>query len=187
MTANLSNVSQLLSLVQQGEPNATERLTRMVYPRLKQMARRQMHGERSNHTLQATALVNEAYLELFESGQRNFSNRAQFFAYAAAVMRHILVRHARAKSAAKRGGKHVQITLSEAIAAIQSDVDLISLDAVLTDLTDMDPRKGRLVELRFFGGLTIEEIAEVEGLSTSSVNKDLRAARGWIFHQIQGE
>ncbi len=181
------NVTQLLTQARQGDPKAQSALVEVVYPKLKRIAERQMQRERAGHTLQATALVNEAYLELFDANTRDWEGRAHFFAYAATVMRHILVRHARDRNAKKRGGDRLRVSLTELEADGQREEDLIFLDAVLTELMEMDQRKGRLVELRFFGGLSIKEIAEVMGLSTSSVNKDLRAARGWLFHQMKNE
>lgn len=144
-----------------------------------------MHLENSGHTLQATALINEAYLELFKSTQASWDTRNDFFAYAATVMRHILVNHARSKKAQKRGGDLLKITLFDLPDMNQKEEDLISLDNALDKLAEMDKRKSNIVVLRFFGGLSIEEITQIVSLSVSAVNKELRAARGWIYHEMK--
>lgn len=181
------DITEMLGRLDRGETRTAQQLLDLVYPRLKQIAERQMRQERASHTLQATALVNEAYLELFDAHERNWESRAHFFAYAASVMRHILVRHARSRNAKKRGGDQLRVTLEGLAEDGASAVDLISLDAVLTQLAQLNERQARLVELRFFGGLSIKEIASVTHLSTATVNKSLRAARGWLYHQLRDD
>lgn len=178
-------ITQLLDSARKGDARAEAQLVDVVYPRLKQIAKKQMRGERAGHTLEATALVNEAYLELFKSGERSWENRTHFFAYASSVMRHILVHHARGKSTQKRGGDRLRVTLDDFFEENQNEEDLIALDEALVELSSLDKRQAKLVELRFFGGLTVQEIASVMELSTSSVNKQLRAARGWLFHFLK--
>ena len=141
-----------------------------------------LRGER-HQTLQATGLVNEAYLELFGPGGGDWEDRNHFFAYSATVMRHILVREARRRQAAKRGGGQLRVTL-EGLAGEQFADDLIALDEALEKLAHIDERKSRLIELRYFGGLNIKELCALEGRSPATVHKDLKAARGWLFHEL---
>jgi len=179
-----NNITQLLRQYQTGDKKAEGQLVDEVYPKLKQIAQRQMNQERKSHTLQATALINEAYLELFQSKHRCWHSRNEFFAYTSSVMRHILVNHARTKNAKKRGGDFLKVTLHDLPDSTKED-DLLMLDEALTKLSNLDKRKSEIVELRFFGGLTIEEITQVVGLSISAVNKELKAARGWLFHKMK--
>jgi RNA polymerase sigma factor (TIGR02999 family) len=136
--------------------------------------------------LQATALVNEAYIRLIDQRHLNWQNRAHFFGVAAQLMRHILVDHARSYRAAKRGGGESHLTLDEAIAfSAERAADLVALDDALQGLATLDPRKGRLVELRYFGGLSMDEVAEVAGLSVATVRRELRLAEAWLYRQVQ--
>jgi len=179
------NITQLLERVNNGDGVAEKQLADLIYPELKQIAVRQMSRERQGHTLQATALINEVYLELFRNTQPSWDSRNDFFAYASTVMRHILVNHARRKKAQKRGGDLVQVTLVDVPGEGQKEDDLVALDDALTKLARIDQRKRKIVEMRFFGGLTLDEIAQITGLSLSSVNKELKAARGWLFHKMK--
>lgn len=179
------DITQLLKKYNSSNQASEKQLVEIVYPKLRRIASRQMRLENKNHTLQATALINEAYLELFRSSIRSWENRNEFFAYASTIMRHILVDHARRKNAQKRGGDLLQVTLHDLPGTDQDEDSLVSLDEALHRLSEIDERKSKIVELRFFGGLTIDEIAQVVDLSLSAVNKELRAARGWLFHRMK--
>ncbi len=165
-----------------GDAEARERVLDVIHGELRSIAHRQIRDERQL-TLQATGLVNEAWIELFGQPGSHWENRSHFFAYAATVMRHILVREARRRQAKKRGGDQLRVTL-EGLPAEQREEDLIALDDALVALTELDSRKGRIVEMRYFGGLTIDEICAVENLSPATVHKDLKAARGWLYHEL---
>jgi RNA polymerase sigma factor (TIGR02999 family) len=159
----------------------------LVYEELRRLAASYLRGERPGHTLQPTALVHEAYLRLLNQRQVDWSNRAQLMGLAAVIMRRILVNHARDRIADKRGGgaPHVSLTVAgESIGA--AEVSVLDLHDALTRLTDVDPRKGRIVELKFFGGLTTEEIAETLALSTATVERDWKFARAWLARAIAG-
>ena len=182
-----AGVTSLLLSWGRGDPDAIERLAPLVYGELRRLARRELRGERAAHTLQPTALVHEAYLRLV--GQRGVSwqNRAHFFAVASRVMRRILVDHARSRNAAKRGSGGRTVCLAEAgPLGQQRPADLIALDDALTGLAAIDPRQSRIVELRFFGGLTVEEAAHVTGLSPRTIKREWRMAKAWLGREIQG-
>lgn len=181
------NVTQLIRTWRAGSPEARDELIELVYEELKRMAADRLRGERPGHTLSSTALVHEAYARLV-SGTPDFSDRAHFFAVAATTMRRVLVDHARARNRAKRGGGRVPVTLVEGIVPGQSDAvdDLLTLDEALERLAERDPRKGRLVELHYFGGLTHAEMAEAVGISTATVDRDLRMARAWLTKEMGG-
>jgi len=167
---------------------ALERLTRLVESELRRLARVYMRHERRDHTLQPTALVHEAYVKLIDQRHARWQNRAQFFGVAAQLMRRILVDHARAHVAAKRGGGVSPVTLMDAAGASPArGVDVIALDEALTCLTRLYPDQGRLVELRFFGGLTIEETGEAMGLSPATVKRQWAVARAWLLHNLNRE
>jgi RNA polymerase sigma factor (TIGR02999 family) len=160
----------------------------VVYAELRRLAAAYLSRERQGHTLQPTALVHEAYLRLTDQRQVDWTNRAQFIGLAAVMMRRILVNHARDRIADKRGGgaEHVPLTLAgEGIGA--PEVDLLDLHEALNDLTETDPRKGRIVELKFFGGLTTAEIAENLGLSVATVERDWKFARAWLYRAMAGQ
>ena len=164
-----------------------DRLLPIVYGELRRLAASYLRRERPGHTLQPTALVHEAYVRLIDQRQIDWSNRAQFIGVAAVMMRRILVNHARDRIADKRGGgaEHVPLTLAgEGIGA--PEVNLLDLHEALNDLSDSDPRKGRIVELKFFGGLTTEEIAETLGVSVATVERDWKFARAWLYQAISG-
>ncbi len=178
-------VTQLLTDLQIGRPGAADELLPLVYQELRRIAAAYMRRERPDHTLQATALVHEAYLQLVDQTRVDWKNRAHFFGVAAQLMRRILVEHARAHQAQKRGGGAGKIALEEVAAAFpQKDLTLVALDDSLQQLEKMDPRQSRVVELRFFGGLTTEETAEVMGISTATVEREWRAARAWLHSQL---
>jgi RNA polymerase sigma factor (TIGR02999 family) len=159
-----------------------------VYEELRRLAHYYLSRERSDHTLQSTALVHEAYLRLSGPNPPQWQNRAHFFGIAAHVMRQILVEYARGRGAAKRGGDAITLTLDDAIAHPQQmDVDVIALDAALSELSNLDAQQGRIVELRFFAGLTIEDTSEVLGISPATVKRDWITARAWLFRAMTGE
>ena len=178
-------VTQLLADWGRGDKSAFDKLFPLVHDELRRIARRQMSQERPGHTLQATALVNEAYLKL--AGQEGFEwrNRAHFYAVCAQVMRHTLIDHARAHARDKRGGGAIQVSLNEA-AVIAEDraVELVALDEALRLLEQVDPQKGQIVELRYFGGLSIEETAEVLDISPRTVRREWRRAKAWLYRII---
>jgi RNA polymerase sigma factor (TIGR02999 family) len=178
------NITQLLVAWGQGDRAALESLTPLVYQELLRLARRHMAGERPGHTLHATALVNEAYVRLIEQDAR-WQNRAHFFGVAAQTMRHILVDMARARHRAKRGGGQFVVALSEAAdVGVVRSADLVALDDALKDLEAFDPRKCRVVEMRFFGGLSLEEVAEVQQVSVTTVRRDWSLARAWLHREL---
>lgn len=180
------DVTQLLLAWRNGDEQALEQLTPLVYDELRRLAARYLRRERAEHTLQATALVNEAYLQLIAQPQLDWQNRAHFIGVAARLMRHILVDHARAHATAKRGQGAAALPLDEAKAAPgQTAPDVIALDDALQDLAKLDERKSRIVELRYFGGLSMEEIAEVTDLSAATIRRELRLGEAWLGRQIQ--
>ena len=181
-----NEVSKLLVRWKNGDKSALDRLTPLVYEELRRLARHYMRGERVGHTLQATGLVNEAYIRLVDLREMAWQNKAHFFAVAATLMRRILVDHARSRNYAKRGGSRQRLSLSNADRfAKQPDVDLVALDDALMTLEGMNAQQSRIVELRFFGGLTIEETAEVIGISHATVERDWAVARAWLCREIR--
>jgi RNA polymerase sigma-70 factor (ECF subfamily) len=179
-------VTQLLLAWSQGEESALEKLTPVVYEELRRLAHRYMAGERAAHTLQTTAL--EAYLRLIDGKQVNWQNRAHFFAISARLMRRILVDWARARQSHKRGDQPQQVTLDEALMLTRGrNEDLVALDEALKTLTKVDPRKSQVVEMRFFGGLSVEETAEVLKVSPDTVLRDWRLAKLWLLRELSGE
>ncbi len=170
-----------------GDPEAAERVMPLVYDELRSLARNYFRRERSNHTLQATALVHEAYVRLIEQTGVRFRNRAHFIGLAAHVMRRVLVDYAREHNAAKRGGKVPKVTLLEADAATELNLEMIALDQALEELAEMDPQKAKLVELRFFGGLSVDETGEVLGIARRTVHREWRRARAWLHRHLAAE
>ena len=171
----------------QGDETALVRLIPLVQRELHQIARRCMAGERAGHSLQATALVNEAYLRLINAHDVAWHDRAHFLAVAARVMRRILVDHARAGQYQKRGGDAVRVTLDEAlVVASEPDQDFVALDEALTALAAVDARKSQVVEMRFFGGLTLEETAEALQVSRDTVKRDWKMAKLWLLRELRG-
>ena len=181
-----SPVTELLVRWREGDREALESLMPLVYDELRRLAHHYLQRERSDHTLQSTALVHEAYMRLAGQNAPQWQNRAHFFGIAARVMRQILVEYARAHSAAKRGGASpCKITLDESLQLEQrTDVDVIALDGALDRLSELDPQQSRIVELRFFTGLTIEDTSEVMGLSPATVKRDWTSARAWLHREI---
>jgi RNA polymerase sigma factor (TIGR02999 family) len=187
MPSSPASVTQLLQAWGGGDQHALDKVFPAVYEELRRQARRHLRAERANHTLQATELVNEAYLRLVDQRQARWQNRAQFFGIAAQAMRRILVDHERSRHAAKRGGSAIQLPLEEAHdVAEASDVDLMDLDEALTRLAALDPQQGRIVELRYFSGMSIEETAEVLGISPATVKRDWSMARAWLRRELEG-
>ena len=181
-------VTQLLINWRNGDKAALDQLTPLVYEELRRLARGFMGKERPNHTLQTSALINEAFLKLVDQDETNWQNRAHFFAVAAQIMRHILVDHARSYGYEKRGAGAQRVELDDAkVFSEERAGELVALDEALTDLATVDPRKSRIVELRFFGGLNIDETAEVMELSPTTVQREWRAAKAWLQRFIKGE
>jgi RNA polymerase sigma factor (TIGR02999 family) len=179
-------ITRLLVAWQAGDRRALDALIPVVHDELRRLAHRSMKRERAGHLLQTTALVNEAYLSLVDARGIKWRDRAHFFAICAKLMREILVHYARARGARKRGGGLRQISLDEsALYAPAPEADLLDLDDALTALASFDERKARVVELRFFGGLTLDEIAEVLQVSTDTVARDWDFARTWLYHQMR--
>jgi RNA polymerase sigma factor (TIGR02999 family) len=186
MNSSSSDVTQLLDAMRQGDQVAFERLLPLVYDELHRIAGRYMARQQHGHTLQTTGLIHEAYLRMANQEEKRWENRAHFFAVAATVMRHILVDHARARQRDKRGGDVLKVSLDEAIAkADDRALEITALDDALTTLATFDPQQSRIVELRFFGGLTMEEIAEAMAISLSTVEREWRAARAWLGRQLK--
>ncbi len=180
-----NEISQLLLHWRDGDQTAREKLLPLVYDELRRLARNYLRRERVNHTLQPTALVHEAYLRMVEQQHVSWHSRAQFFGLAATLMRNILVDHARHHSAEKRGGRAFALSLSEADRfGSAPDINLIALDEALQDLASSAPQHARLVELRYFGGLTIDETASVLGVSHATVERDWAFARAWLKKEL---
>ena len=182
------NVTQLLVRWEGGDRAALDALMPLVEQELRQLARSYLRRERSGHTLQPTALVNEAYLKLVDQRDARWQSRAHFYGVAAQLMRRILVDHARARAAEKRGGPQAYaVTLSEADrVSAQPALDLLAVHEALEELAALDPQQARVVELKFFGGLTIEETAEALGVSHATVERDWKAARAWLRRKLEG-
>ena len=185
MSAQPPDVTQLLYDWRSGDEEALNKLMPLVYDELRKIAAAYLRRERSGHTLQTTALVNEAYLRLVDQTHPNWQNRSQFFGVAAQMMRRILVDHAREQQATKRGSGETKLALDEAINISHGqDVDLLALDDALKDLAAFDPRQSQIVELRYFGGLEIDQTAEVLGLSPATVKREWKSAKAWLFNQL---
>jgi RNA polymerase sigma-70 factor, ECF subfamily len=182
-----AGITQLLIDWSNGDQAALDKLMPLVYAELRRLATNYLRRERNSHTLQPTALVNEAYLRLVGQKNAKWQNRSQFFAISAQLMRRILVDHARRHQAEKRGGSEQQrlsITSVEEVLA-QPAVDVLALNEALDELSQMDPQQGRIVELKFFGGLSIDETAEVLGISHSTVEREWKSARAWLRRQLE--
>lgn len=187
-TPSIHEVTQLLVAWRQGDQAALERLVPIVYQELRRLAHRYMAGQRPEHTLQTTALVNETYLRLFGFEQVQWQDRAHFFAVSAQLMRRILVDFARSRGSLKRGGGGQRVTLSEGLAVSRPrSEDLIALDDALKALAEVDERKSKVVELRFFGGLNVEDTAEVLNVSPGTVLRDWKLARLWLLARLSRE
>mgnify|MGYP001405660635 CR=1 FL=1 len=180
------DVTSLLAEIHGGNRRAESELIPLIYDELRRLAAYYMRRERSDHTLQATALVHEAYLRLSKQREVTWQNRAHFFAIAGKLMRRLLVDHARAHSRSKRGGSQQKISLEEALLfSEEQSEELMLLDTALTQLTEEHPRQSQIVELRFFGGLTVEEVAEVLKVSPKTVKRDWSVARAWLYREIR--
>jgi RNA polymerase sigma factor (TIGR02999 family) len=184
--AQSMQITQLLSRWGEGDRSALDELTPLVYDELRRLAHRHMSGERPDHTLQTTALVNEAYLKLADQAHASWSNRAHFFAVAAREMRRILVNYALSYKAQKRGGGAAKVELDQValVAATQSN-EVIELNEALDRLNELEPRKAQIVELKYFGGLTQDEIAEVLKISAVTVRREWRFAKAWLYHELR--
>ncbi len=180
-------VTALLQAWNAGDEAALEKLAPLVYDELRRTAHRYMAKEQTGHTLQTTALVNEVYLRLVKGSEVNWQNRSHFFAVCAGMMRHILTDFARSRAYLKRGGNAGHVPLDDALhAGCESPADIVALDDALKDLASFDQRKSRVVELRFFGGLSVEESAEVLRVSAETVLRDWRLAKAWLLHELSG-
>ena len=188
MTPSPNDVTQLLLDWSNGNQAALDRLTPLVYEELHRLAHQHMSRERRDHTLQTSALLNEAYLRLIDQRNVHWQNRAHFFSIASRLMRRILVDHARAHQYAKRGGGAVQVSLDEAAFVTQERAsELVALDEALTSLAAIDPRKCQVVELRFFGGMSVEETATALGVSPITVKRDWSTAKAWLHRAMENE
>lgn len=182
----IKEVTQLLRAWMRGEDGAKDELYQMVYDELRRQAHRYMSRENTGHTLQTTALVNEAYLKLADTNNLNWQDRAHFFAVSANVMRHILVDHARATRAIKCGGGAQHVALEDIVEIPQApNKDVLALNDALNKLAKVDDRKSKVVELRYFGGLSVEETAEVLKVSADTVMRDWRLAKAWLLRELQ--
>jgi len=187
-TPSTHEITELLLAWSNGDKEALEKLTPLVYQELYRLARAYLRGERAGHTLQTTALVNEAYLRLIDATRMRWQNRAHFFAVSAQMMRHILVDFARARRNRKRGGGMPQVTLDEALTVASGrSAELVALDDALIALARLDERQSKVVELRFFGGLTEAEIAEALQVSPRTVSSDWSLARSWLLRELSRE
>ena len=181
-------VTQILHEWSGGDANAPERLMPFVYDELRRLARSFLAKERDDHTLQPTALVHEAYVRLVDQTRVNWQNRAHFYGIAASMMRRVLIDHARAHAAEKRGGGAVRLSLNDVQVPLeQRAADFVALDEALKRLSQFDERKSRVVEMRFFGGLNDEEIAEVLGVTTRTVLRDWKKARLWLYRELSND
>ena len=177
-------VTQLLVAWSDGNQAALDQLMPLIYRELRRLARRRLVAEKADNTLQTTALVHEAYLRLIGQKAVQWQNRAHFFALAAQMMRRILVDYARSRRYTKRGGGAQKVSFEESMAVSSRAADVIALDEALTTLAEIDPRKSKMIELRFFGGLSIEETAKVLGVSPGTIKRDWTLAKAWLQHEI---
>jgi RNA polymerase sigma factor (TIGR02999 family) len=188
MRPSSADVTQWLMAWSNGDESALERLIPLVHAELRRLAKRYMGRERPGHTLQTTALVNEAYLRLIDAKQVKWQDRAHFLAISARLMRRVLVDYARSRSYVKRGGEIQQVPLEEAaVFSIDRAPHLAAIDEALTALAEIDPRKSQVVELRFFGGMSLEETAEVLKISPDTVSRDWRLAKAWLLRELSEE
>jgi RNA polymerase sigma factor (TIGR02999 family) len=185
--ASPTQVTDLLRRWSAGDVAARESLVPLVYDELRRLARYYLASQRSDHTLQSTAVVHEAYLRLAGRDNVHWENRSHFFAVAAQLMRRILVDHARKRNAAKRGGAHLTLLVDEAVGpSSQRELDLVALDDALKALAELDERQSRIVELRFFGGLSIEDTSRILEISPATVKREWSTARAWLYEEISG-
>ncbi|MBL8227088.1 MAG: sigma-70 family RNA polymerase sigma factor [Bryobacterales bacterium] len=177
-------ITALLHAWSSGDRKAIENLTPLIYNELRRLARHHMQRERGGHTLGATGLVHEAFLRLLDESRVSYRDRLHFFGAAAGVMRRVLIDYARARRCSKRGGDAIRVTLDEALQVSGGPPDLLLIDDCLRRLSALDERQGRIVELRFFGGLSIEETAELQGISPMTVKREWSVARAWLFREM---
>ena len=181
------DITVLLQAAATGERDDLDALMNAIYADMRRIADRHLRAERMDHTLQPTALVHEAYLKLIDQRSTDWKDRAHFFAVASRIIRRILVDHARQKKAIKRGADQTRVSLEHAdMALTENDVDLIALDEALNELGEIDERQAKIVEMRFFGGLTIAEVAEALSMGRRSVDRDWSAAKAWLFLRLEG-
>ncbi len=186
MSAKDKDITELLLDWRKGDQMALDQLIPMVHNELRRMARNYMRRQNPGHTLQTTALVNEAFIRLVDSNRVNWQDRNHFYAVSAQLMRRILVDSARRRNSLKRGGDQVMVTLDDnADVAISRQDDVLALDEAMSRLAKMDPRQSQIVEMRYFGGLTEEEIAAILGVSSRTVRRDWNLARAWLFREIK--
>ena len=182
------NITELLAGYTRGDKEVLDKLMPIVYEELRRQAARYLRREQAGHTLQTTALIHEAYVRLVDQRNVQWQNRAHFFGIAAQLMRRILVDHARTKKRVKRGGSDVRVSLADADVAVKDpDLDVVALDEALQRLAALDEQQSRVVELRFFSGLTVEETAEVMGISKATVKRDWSMAKAWLHRELSGE
>jgi RNA polymerase sigma factor (TIGR02999 family) len=188
VTQGAQNITELLVSYGRGDKEALDQLMPIVYDELRRQAARYLRRERPGNTLQTTALIHEAYVRLVDQRNVQWQNRAHFFGIAAQLMRRILVDHARAKKRVKRGGSDVRVSLGDATVAVKGqDLDVVALDEALQRLAQIDEQQSRVVELRFFSGLTVEETAEVMHISTATVKRDWSMAKAWLHRELSGD
>jgi RNA polymerase sigma factor (TIGR02999 family) len=188
VTQGAQNITELLVGYGRGDKEALDQLMPIVYDELRRQAARYLRRERPGNTLQTTALIHEAYVRLVDQRNVQWQNRAHFFGIAAQLMRRILVDHARAKKRVKRGGSDVRVSLGDATVAVKGqDLDVVALDEALQRLAQIDEQQSRVVELRFFSGLTVEETAEVMHISTATVKRDWSMAKAWLHRELSGD
>lgn len=182
------NITELLASYGRGNKESLDQLMPVVYDELRRQAARYLRREQAGHTLQTTALIHEAYVRLVDQRNMQWQNRAHFFGIAAQMMRRILVDHARSKKRVKRGGSEIRVSLDDVnVAAKGQDLDVVALDEALDRLAQIDEQQSRVVELRFFSGLSVEETAEVMGISKSTVKRDWSMAKAWLHRELSGE
>jgi RNA polymerase sigma factor (TIGR02999 family) len=182
------NITELLASYGRGNKESLDQLMPIVYDELRRQAARYLRREQAGHTLQTTALIHEAYVRLVDQRNMQWQNRAHFFGIAAQMMRRILVDHARSKKRVKRGGSEIRVSFEDAnVAAKGQDLDVVALDEALERLAQIDEQQSRVVELRFFSGLSVEETAEVMGISKSTVKRDWSMAKAWLHRELSGE
>jgi RNA polymerase sigma-70 factor, ECF subfamily len=185
MAAASTQITQLLAHINDGDPSAAAKLMPLVYDEFHALAARHLRRERANHTLQPTALVNEAYLKLIDQTRVDWQGRTHFFAVGAKIIRRILVDYARQRKRHKRGGGAARVTLDEAVAlAPHREEEVLALDEALEKLAQLDPRQAQVVEMRFFGGMTVKEVAASLGVSTRTVEGDWTMARAWLLREL---
>ena len=183
-----ADITLLLHAAASGQRESVDALMAAIYEDMRRLAARHMGGERRNHTLQPTAVVHEAYVRLIDQHKTDWKDRLHFFAVASRIIRRVLIDHARANEADKRGGDRTRISLTDQeIAGPSRDIDLIALDEALKELAEIDSQQSRIVELRYFGGCTVEEVAEVLQIGKRTVDRDWQAAKAWLFLRLEGD